>query len=102
MRQQASASIHAQGEQKRTQSGVGEGGSAYVASLPPRVGLVRHMSTSAPLHKAQPCPLLGPLRPADRSSAGGVKIVGGSQGVRRPGLSKTAVVRQQLHPRPEH
>ena len=82
-------------------AGGGCGGGPTLASKPPRVGLGKHMRSSTPLHRpaanGSAAPEAGGVRPAGQG--GGVKIVGGQTGVRRPGLQKNVVVRQQLHMR---
>ena len=80
-------------------------GGPMLASKPPRVGLSKNMlsRSSIPLHRlverGSAAPAARGARPGGQG--GGVKIVGGQMGVRRPGLQKNVVVRQQLHMRLE-
>ena len=80
-------------------------GGPTLASLPPRVGLVKRATSFAPLHR--PAASSGTATSGGDVHTGGVrgagvKIVGNNQGVRRPGLQKNVVVLQRLHHRPEN
>jgi len=99
-RQAPAASTFRPPSQSLAGGGAGFGGPT-LASLPPRVGLGKNASTTS-LHRPASSSTAGAAGSGARPSGlgGGVKIVGGTQGVRRPGLQKNVVVRQQLHGRP--